>query len=93
VVTKVTMVTNVITTETIVILVTSANVATIKAVVPIVDTSRYCKLTCYGLDGPWIESRWGQDFTHPSRPALGPIQFPVQWVPDLFGGKAAGAWR
>ena len=27
--------------------------------------------TCYGLDGPGIESRWGRDFPHPSRLALG----------------------
>jgi hypothetical protein len=26
--------------------------------------------TDYGLDGPGIESRWGRDFPHPSRPAL-----------------------
>ena len=24
--------------------------------------------TRYGLDGPGIESRWGRDFPHPSRP-------------------------
>jgi hypothetical protein len=49
--------------------------------------------TRYGLDGPEIESRWGRDFQHPSRPALGPTQPPIQWVPGLFpGGKAAGAW-
>jgi hypothetical protein len=28
--------------------------------------------TCYGLDGPGIESRWGRDFSHPSRPAHPP---------------------
>jgi hypothetical protein len=42
--------------------------------------------TRYGLDGPEIESRWRQDFPHPSRPALGPIQPPIQWIPGLFRG-------
>jgi hypothetical protein len=28
--------------------------------------------TGYGLDGPEIESRWGRDFLHLSRPALHP---------------------
>ena len=34
--------------------------------------------TRYGLGGPGIESRWGRDFPQPSRPALGPIQPPIQ---------------
>jgi hypothetical protein len=33
--------------------------------------------THYGLDGPGIESRWGRDFSQPSRPALGPTQPPI----------------
>jgi len=33
--------------------------------------------TRYGMDGPGIESRCGQDFPHPSRPALGPTQPPI----------------
>ena len=36
--------------------------------------------TRYGLDGPGIESRWGWDFPHQFRPALGPTQPPIQWV-------------
>jgi len=32
--------------------------------------------TGYGLDGPGILSRWGRDFPHLSRPALGPTQSP-----------------
>ena len=43
--------------------------------------------TGYRLDGPWIESRCGRIFPHLSRPALGPTQPPVQWVPCISRGK------
>jgi len=42
--------------------------------------------TAYRLDSPGIESQWGQDFLHLSRPALRPTQPPVQWVPGLSRG-------
>ena len=42
--------------------------------------------TRYRLDGLGIESRWGRDFQHPSRPALGATQPPIQWAPGLSQG-------
>ena len=42
--------------------------------------------TRYGLDGPGFETPWRRNLAHPSRPALGPIQRPVQRFPGLFTG-------
>ena len=42
--------------------------------------------TSYGLEGLGIESRWGPDIPHTSRPALGLTQPPVQWVAGLSRG-------
>ena len=42
--------------------------------------------TGYGLEGQGIEFRWGQNFPYQSRLALGPTQFPVQWVLGLSWG-------
>jgi hypothetical protein len=46
--------------------------------------------TGYGLDGPGVESRWGRDFPHLSRPALEPTQPPVQWGTGSFPGVKRG---
>ena len=41
--------------------------------------------TDYGLDGP-RSNPGGDEIFRPSRPALGPTQHPVQWVPGLSRG-------
>ena len=50
-------------------------------------------VTCYGLGGPGIESRWGRDFLHHSRPALGPTRFLYTVYRVFREGKADGAWH
>ena len=47
--------------------------------------------TRHGLDGPGIESRWGRDFPHPSRPALGLTSLLYNGYRFFPGGKVAGA--
>ena len=44
----------------------------------------------YRLDGPGIESRWGRDFLHLSRPALGLTQPPVHGYRVFPGVKRPG---
>ena len=46
--------------------------------------------TCYGMEGAGIESRWGRDFLHPSRPALRPTSLLYNGYRVLPGGKRPG---
>ena len=41
-------------------------------------------MTCYGLDGPGIESQWGVRFSTPVQTTLGLTQPPIQYVLGLF---------
>ena len=41
--------------------------------------------TDYGLDGPG-SNPGGDEIFRPSRPAIGPTQHPVKWVPGLSRG-------
>ena len=50
--------------------------------------------SCYGLDGPGIESGWAQDSLHQSRLVLGPTLPPAQRVMGLLpGGKVVREWH
>jgi hypothetical protein len=46
--------------------------------------------TRYGLDGPGIESRWGRDFSHLSRPAWGLPSLLYNGYRVIPGGKTPG---
>ena len=49
-------------------------------------------VTGYGMDGPGMESQWGRNFPHLSRPALGPPSFMYNWYRVFPGGKER-PWR
>ena len=53
---------------------------------PVGRDSSFGIVTHYGLDGAGIESHWGRDFSHSSRPALGSPKPPIQWVRGLSQG-------
>jgi hypothetical protein len=59
------------------------------------DIAKACvgnKATCYGLNGPGIESQSGWEFSPPSWPAQGPTQPPIQWAPSLCRGVYRLGW-
>ena len=50
---------------------------------PMGQNSKVSTATCYGLDGPGIESQLEQELPYLSRPAMGPTKPPIQCVPGL----------
>ena len=49
--------------------------------------------TCYGLDGPGFETRWGRDFLDPYRLVPKLTQPPVQQLLGLLPEvKVTGVW-
>jgi hypothetical protein len=49
--------------------------------------------TCYGMDGPGIECRWGEIFRTRPDPPWGPPSLLYTGWGVFPGGKAAAAWR
>ena len=43
--------------------------------------------TGYGLVVPGIESWWGRNLPHLSKPALRLTQLPIQWIPGVKSGR------
>jgi len=50
-------------------------------------------MTFYGLDCPGFESRWGWDFPHPFRPALGSTSLLYNGHRVISGDRTVGACR
>jgi hypothetical protein len=50
-------------------------------------------VTCYGLDGPGIESRGWRVFPHQFGPVLGPSSLQYNGYRVFPAGKAEGSWR
>lgn len=48
--------------------------------------------TPYRLESPGIKTPMMQDFTHTSRPALGPTKPSINEYRVIRGGRAAGTW-
>jgi len=54
----------------------------------------WCKSVLW-VTTDWTTGLWLQAGATASRPAMMPIQFPLQWLPEgyFWGVKTTGAWR